>query len=81
MFTTFIVHCKFQPLVFYTFWEIDFSIFYPHKCLGTQIWHVRVKVEDQPTVIIWTNLVDPESSMKYTKIQSKTVLGSEEEDF
>ena len=28
-FTTLIIHCKFQPLVFNTFWENDFSMF-PH---------------------------------------------------
>ena len=32
-------------------------------------------------VIIWTNLVDLESSMLYTKIQPWNFLGSGEEDF
>ena len=31
-------------------------------------------------IIIWTNLVDPESSMLYTKIQPWSFLGSGEED-
>ena len=33
---TLIIHCKFQPLVFNTFWETEFAIFSPY--IGTQIW-------------------------------------------
>ena len=32
-------------------------------------------------IIIWTNLVDLESSMLYTKIQPQSLFGSGEEDF
>ena len=35
----------------------------------------------QPTIIIWTNLVDLESPMLYTKIQPQSFLGSGKEDF
>ena len=49
--------------------------------MGTQIWHIHEKVKGPLTVIIWTNLVDLESSMLYTKIQPKSYLGSGEEDF
>ena len=39
------------------------------------------KVKGQPTIIIWTNLVDLESLMPYTKIQPQSFLDSGEEDF
>ena len=39
------------------------------------------KVNGQPRVIIWTNLLDLESLKLYTKIQPQSFLGSEEEDF
>ena len=35
----------------------------------------------QPTIIIWTKLVDLESIILYFKIQSQIFLGSREEDF
>ena len=38
-------------------------------------------VKGQPKVIIWTNLVDLESSMLYTNIQPQSFPDSEEEDF
>ena len=69
-FTTLTPHCKFQPLAFNTFWENDFSTFSPYKCMGMQIWPCRKRVKGQPKVIIWTNLVDLESLMLYTKNQS-----------
>ena len=53
----------------------------PYKSIQTQIWPCRKKVNGQPMVIIWTNLVDLESSMLYTKIQPQSFLGSGEEDF
>ena len=62
MFATLIIYCKFQPLVFNTFWEIEFSIFTPYKCIGTRIWTCRKKVKCQPRVIIHTNLDDLVSS-------------------
>ena len=40
-----------------------------------------LKVKGQPTVIIWTNLLDFESSMLYTKIHLQSFLGSGEEGF
>ena len=46
-----------------------------------QIWPCRKKVKDQPMIIIWTNLVELESSMLYTKIQPQSFLGSGEEVF
>ena len=39
------------------------------------------KVKGPLTVIIWTNLVDFESSMLYAKIQPKSCLGSGEGRF
>ena len=41
----------------------------------------RRKVNGQPTVTIWTKLLDLESSMLYTKIQRQSFLGSGEEIF
>ena len=35
--TTLIIHCKFQPLVFNTFSDNDFSKFSIHKSMGIQI--------------------------------------------
>ena len=64
-----------------TFWENDFSIFSPYKCMGMQIWSCCKKVKVQLKVIICTNLVDLESSMLDTKIQPQSFLGSREEDF
>ena len=50
--------------------------------MGTQIWPCRKKkVKSQPSVIIWTNLVDLESTMLYTKIQPQSLLGFGVEDF
>ena len=49
--------------------------------MAMQIWLCRKKVKGQLTVIIWTNLVNLESSMLYTKIQPQSFLGSGEEDF
>ena len=79
MFTTLITHSKFQPLVFITFWENDFSTFSPYKCMGTQIWPCHKKVKGQPMIIIWTNLADLESSKLYTMIQPQSFLGSGED--
>ena len=47
--------------------------------MGTQIWPCRKQVKDSPTVIIWTNLVDIESSMLSTKILPQSFLGSGED--
>ena len=41
----------------------------------------RKKVNGQSSIIIWTDLVDFESPMLYTKIQPKSFLSSEEVDF
>ena len=50
--------------------------------IGAQIYPCRKKkIKDQSTTIIWTNLVDLESPMLYTKIQPQSFLGSDEEDF
>ena len=38
-------------------------------------------VKGHPSIIIWTNLVDFESPMLYTKIQPQSFLSSGEEDF
>ena len=38
-------------------------------------------VKGKPTVIIWTNLVDLESFMIYTKVQPQNFLSSAQEDF
>ena len=39
------------------------------------------KIKDHPNIIIWANLVDPESSMLYTKIQPQSFFGSAEKEF
>ena len=75
-FTTLIIHCKFQPQVFNTFCENDFSTFSPYKCIQMQIWPYRKEVKGQTTVTIWTNLVDLELSTLYTKIQVQSFIGS-----
>ena len=51
---------------------------FPH-CLGMQIWPCCKKFKCQPLVIVWTNLVNLESSMLYTKIQPQSFLGSGED--
>ena len=43
---------------------------------NTYVWERQL---GQPKTIIWTNLVDPESPMHYTKIQSLSFLGSGED--
>ena len=48
---------------------------------GAQIWPCCKKVKGQPKTIIWTNLVDLESPMLYTKNKPQSFLGSQEEDF
>ena len=67
-YTTLSIHCKFQLIVFNTFntfLENDFS----KSCMGSQIWPCQ-KVIGHPRITISTNLVDLESPMPYTKIQS-----------
>ena len=78
-FTSLIIHCKFQLLVFNTFWENDFSTFSPYKSMGVQIWPCPKKVKGQPTTIMWINLVDLESPMLYTKTQPQIFLISGED--
>ena len=39
VFATFIIYCKFQPLIFNTLLETVFWIYFPYKYKGTQIWH------------------------------------------
>ena len=52
---------------------------FPHiNVKGMQIWPCHKKVKGQPTIIIWTNLVDLESLMLYTKFQPHSFLGSGE---
>ena len=49
--------------------DYDFiHVYSPNKYTETQIWPCHEKVKAQPRVIIWTNLVDPESAMQFTKI-------------
>ena len=56
-----------------------FNIF-PIQMYGAQIWPCPKNIKGQPTNIIWTNLVDIESPMLYTKIQPQSFLGSGEQD-
>ena len=51
-----------------------------YKFMGAQIWSSHKTVKGQPMTIIWTNLVDLESPMLYTKIQPQSFLGAGEED-
>ena len=48
--------------------------------MRAQIWPCGKRVKGQNTTIIWTNLVDLEYPMLYTKIQFQSFLGSGEED-
>ena len=48
--------------------------------LRTELFAVK-KVKGQSMINIWTNLVELEFSMLYTKIQPQSFLGSGEEDF
>ena len=41
------IYCKFQSLVFNTFWENDFWTFYPYKYMGVQIWHCCKNIKGQ----------------------------------
>ena len=41
-----------------------------------QIWSCREKINSQQTTTIWTDLVELESLMLYTKIQPQNFLGS-----
>ena len=59
---------------------MTFQCFFLYKYIETLIWPFRKKVNCQPRIIFWTILVDLESSMLYTKIQSQSFLGSGEED-
>ena len=57
--------------------------YFPHisfKCMETQLWLCLKMVKGQP-MVIWTNLVDLESAMLYTKIQPQSFFGSGEDDF
>ena len=47
--------------------------------MGTQIWPNHKKVQGHPRIIFWTNLVDTESPMLYTKIPSQGFLSSGED--
>ena len=47
--------------------------------MGMQIWPCRKKIKGQLVVIIWTNLVNLESLVLYTKIQPQSFLGSGED--
>ena len=94
---TLIIHCKFQPLVLNTYWKkkcccffffflfffffFFFQLFPPYISIETQIWPCRKRIKGQPMIIVWTNLLDLESSMLYNMIQPQSFLGSGEEDF
>ena len=52
----------------------------PYKEIDAQIRPCRNKVKGQTTVVLWTNLVELESSMLYTMIQFQSFLCSGEED-
>ena len=79
------MHCKFQPLVLNTYWKKKkkkkkiFQRFHPYKSIETQVWPCRKKVKSQPMIIIWTNLVELESSMLNIKIQPQSLFGSGED--
>ena len=47
--------------------------------MGMQIWRWHKKVKGHPWIIIWTNAVDLEFPMLYTKIQPQSFLSSEED--
>ena len=58
--------------------KTDFSAISPYKCiLGVKIWPCCKRIKGQPTIIIWTNLVDQESPMLYTKDLAQSLLDFE----
>ena len=60
--------------------KTDFSAISPYKCiLGVKIWPCCKRIKGQPTIIIWTNLVDQESPMLYTKDLAQSFLDFGEE--
>ena len=75
-------HCKFQPLVSKTYWKKATP---PNPtiqiCKEANFTLPLKKVKGQPTIIVWTNLIDLETAMLYTKIQLESFLDSGEEDF
>ena len=61
---------------------IFFNIFTIQKYGGANFTFKKAKDQHMTIMtIIWTNLVDLESPMLFTKIQPQSFLGSGEEDF
>ena len=82
-FITLIKHCNFQQLVFIIHWENDFSTFSSYKCMGYKFGLAvkRSKVNLQTLFeklsrpwVIWTNIVDLEFLMLFTKMQLQSFL-------
>ena len=87
---TLIIHCKFQQLVFIIHWENDFSTSSPYKYMGHKFVLAvkRSKVNLQTLFekvsrlwVIWTNLVDLEFLMLFTKMQLQKKKKKKKEDF
>ena len=54
------------------------SIF-PYKSIREKIWICHKEGQGQPWIIIWTNLVGPESPKLYSKFQDHWPIGSGED--
>ena len=72
---------KYDRSDFNNSWKIDFSLFFPHTCIGKSIWPLCREVKHQPWTIIWTNFGGLKVLMLYTKFQDSKFVGSWEEDF
>ena len=80
--TSIFIRCKFLSLVFNAYIDKKSFQHFPHaNVLGCKFDLALKKIKGQPTPIIWTNLVELESSMPYTNNQPQSFLGSGEDDF
>ena len=61
--------------------SLNFSTFFPYKCIVKQTWPCCKKVKCQCMIFILATLVDLPSPMIYAKIQPQGIFSSGEEDF
>ena len=72
---------KYYDFGFNSYGKMNFSIFFPYKCIRHQIRPCHKVGQGQPRIIICANLVGPTSPMLHTKSQGHWPYGSREEDF
>ena len=73
--------CKYDTSAFNSSQKIDFSIFFPYKCIRKSIWPYQRKFKGQLQIINWMKLIGLKSPKLYTKFQGSQFLGSGAEDF